>query len=102
MICEFTTYDLCISEGTDYILVFTVADDAGVPIDLTGASAVLNFRLYNVTTGYAGAVNGSSITFTVPATTIFAAYRGTYQVDYTLAGETTRLSRGDVFIEKAL
>lgn len=100
--CELATYDLCINEGTNYSLALTLLDDNGLPEDLTGAVADLTISISTQTLVYAGAINGNTITFSIPDTVVFPAYRGRYQADYTVGTITKRALRGDVYIEKAL
>lgn len=100
--CDLATYDLCISEGTDYSLALTLLDDNGDPEDLTGAVADLTISLPTETLAYSGVINGNTITFSIPETVVFTAYRGRYQADYTVGTITKRALRGNVDIEKAL
>ena len=102
MACELATYDICISEGTDYTLVMSLLDDNDLPVDLSGATAELRLKIFNSTTPYVGAVNGNSVTFTVPDTVVFGATRGTYQADYTIGTITKRMLRGDVIVERVI
>ena len=102
--CDLPTYDICINEGTDYELVTTIYEDDGVtPIDLTGASASLNLKFMGVLSSYPGVAIGNSFEFLVPHTVVFSALCGTHQIDYTVtSGETKRLLRGDVEVERKL
>lgn len=101
MACELAEFAICIPEGTEYKLVLSPLDDNDLPVDLTGATAELQLKVMNVVTVYPGAVNGNSITYTIPATETFTALRGKYQAEYTIGVTTVvRMLRGDVTIER--
>lgn len=100
--CDLPTYDLCIQEGTDYRIVFSILDDDGLPVDLTGATAEMRLKFMNTSLVVVGSVNGNSITFNIDESEVFAGLCGTYQADYTLGTETTRIIRGDAEVERKI
>jgi len=98
--CDLPTYNLCIQEGTDYRIVFSILDDDGLPVDLTGATAELRIKFLTSILNVVGSVNGNSITFNIDETQVYDGLCGTYQADYTLGATTTRILRGDVDVER--
>ena len=70
MACNLPTFDICIQEGADFKIVFSLLDDNGVPVDLTGATAEMQLKVVGVVTPYPGVVNGNSITYTIASSVI--------------------------------
>jgi len=100
MACELPVFDICIQEGADFKIVFSLLDDNGDAVDLSGGSAEMQLKVVGVVTPYAGVINGNSITYNIPNTVVFDGRKGTYQAEYTLTGEIVRFLRGDVEIER--
>ena len=107
---ESAKYDILIETGTDFVLPFTVRDNNGNPVDLTGAQVEAHLREYAESPDYyefSCIHNGSGgrITITLPhETTSQISYSyGVYDVKLTLAdGTISHPLSGDVKVKEGI
>ncbi len=108
------TYNFTIYQGATFTYTLTWKDDAGTPIDITGFTAVLQFResrdasttFLTLSTAAGGITLGGAagtITLAISATdtTAITVTGGVYDLKLTSgAGVVTRLLEGEVLISK--